>query len=753
MDFSTAFVQATTAYNTFEAPVAAPYIRRSFTAAAGEGRLRIAVCGFYELYINGQRCTKGRLAPYISNPDDLVYYDEYTLALQAGENVIGVWLGNGFQNNPGGYAWEFDKAPYRSAPQLALELTYTDAAGGQQVLLSDTSFRTAPSPLLADDYRFGETYDACRELPGWNEPGFDDSGWQPVIPVRAPRGVLRRCEAEPILVAEERRPVKIWPEDDGFVYDFGVSDAGVCRLTVNAAAGQQIQLRHAEQLLDGRFYLDNCWFPYESRSWDYYKHIVHLDTYTCREGEQSYTPTFVYHGFRYVKVTGITAQQATPELLTYVVMHSALRSRGGFACSDETVNKLQEMTHRSDLSNFYYFPTDCPHREKNGWTADAALSSEQVLINFAAENSYREWLRNICLAQNAEGALPGVVPTGGWGFEWGNGPAWDSVLACLPYFVYVYRGETAMIRESAHAFMAYLHYLTTRADEDGLLHIGLGDWCPVNRQAPDNYQVPLEFTDTLMGMEIARKMAVMFAAVDMLPQRDFARAVEERFRTAIRTKLVDLSTMTVAGNSQSGQALAIYYHVFTPVEARVAFDRLLEMVHAADDHMDVGVLGGRVLFRVLSAYGYSDLALHMITRPDFPSYGNWIARGATTLWEDFFPDTVHSCNHHFWGDISAWFITCLAGIHFNPQEEDVRRVEFRPSFVSALDWAEGWYEAPAGLIRCRWQREGEAIRLQLEVPQGVRAFLSLESGYQLESGIACGAVHSGEYRIVPVATR
>lgn len=123
------------------------------------------------------------------------------------------------------------------------------------------------------------------------------------------------------------------------MYDFGVSDAGVCRLTVNAAAGQQIQLRHAEQLLDGRFYLDNCWFPYESRSWDYYKHIVHLDTYTCREGEQSYTPTFVYHGFRYVKVTGITAQQATPELLTYVVMHSALRSRGGFACSDETVNQ------------------------------------------------------------------------------------------------------------------------------------------------------------------------------------------------------------------------------------------------------------------------------------------------------------------------------------------------------------------------------------------------------------------------------
>lgn len=149
------------------------------------------MCGFYELYINGQRCTKGRLAPYISNPDDLVYYDEYTLALPAGENVIGVWLGNGFQNNPGGYAWEFDKAPYRSAPQLALELTYTDAAGGQQVLLSDTSFRTAPSPLLADDYRFGETYDARRELPAGMSLVSTTAAGSPVIPVRAPRGVLR----------------------------------------------------------------------------------------------------------------------------------------------------------------------------------------------------------------------------------------------------------------------------------------------------------------------------------------------------------------------------------------------------------------------------------------------------------------------------------------------------------------------------------------------------------------------------------
>ena len=147
MAFSDAFIRATEEYTTLERPIPAPYLRRSFTAAAGKASLRVAACGFYELYVNGERCTKGRLAPYISNPDDLVYYDTYELTLCAGENVIGLWLGNGFQNNPGGYIWDFDKAVFRGAPCVAAELTYTAEDGTECTLLSDTSFRTAPSPL------------------------------------------------------------------------------------------------------------------------------------------------------------------------------------------------------------------------------------------------------------------------------------------------------------------------------------------------------------------------------------------------------------------------------------------------------------------------------------------------------------------------------------------------------------------------------------------------------------------------------
>lgn len=199
--------------------------------------------------------------------------------------------------------------------------------------------------------------------------------------------------------------------------------------------------------------------------------------YICKgEGEETYTPSFTYHGFQYVLVTGITPEQATSDLLTYVVMNSDLKERGGFTCSDPTVNTLQELTRRSDLANFYYFPTDCPQREKNGWTADAALSSEHLLLNLSPETSYREWMRNICKAMDDRGALPGIVPTGGWGFHWGNGPAWDNVLLYLPYFVYLYRGDKTILEESAASILRYLHYLTTRVNEEGLIKIGLGDW-------------------------------------------------------------------------------------------------------------------------------------------------------------------------------------------------------------------------------------------------------------------------------------
>lgn len=235
-----------------------------------------------------------------------------------------------------------------------------------------------------------------------------------------------------------------------------------------------------------------------------------------------------------------------------------------------------------------------------------------------------------------------------------------------------------------------------------------------------------------------------------LAQTAFARALSKRWKAAVRKYLIDENTMLAAGNCQTSQAMAIYYNIFEPAERKAAFEQLINLIEEQEYHLDVGVLGGRVLFHVLTDFGYSDLAFSMITRPDYPSYGNWIARGATTLWELFQPegsDRIGSLNHHFWGDISSWFTQALSGIRMAPHGEP-NEVDFCPSFISRLTHAEAFHIAPAGRIASAWERdEDDVIVLTVELPSTMHGVIRLESGYVFEDGLAYKAAESGTYRI------
>lgn len=749
------FIAAGTEYCTLERHVPAPYLRRAFTLESEPESAKILVCGlgFYELFVNGKKITKGALAPYISSPDDLIYYDLYDVKeyLRAGENVVGLILGNGFQNPFGGEVWDFDLVRWRGAPKAALRLDAVLADGTSVKLESDENFKTAPSPIYFDDLRCGEFYDARLEQDGWCSPGFDDSTWKNAIPAPKPRGEALLCDVEPIVVTHEIEPVSITKHGDGYLYDFGVNAAGVCRLTVTGEPGQKIVFEHAEHLKNGKFNAKPLYFEHHS----HYKDYCQKDIYICRGGgKEVYVPSFTYHGFRYVLVHGITEQQATKELLTYLVMNSGLEERGDFECSDSVVNELQKATRRATLANFYYIPTDCPHREKNGWTGDAAVSVEHMLINLSVEKSLSEWLRNIRKAQAETGKLPGIVPTGGWGFVWGNGPAWDCALTYLPYYIYIYRGDKQVLKDNAAAIFRYLHYLSTRIGQDGLVCFGLGDWCPPGR-APDDYKSPLEVTDSIISMDICKKAAFIFDVLGMREQQMFADALASRLRSAIRARLIDFNTMSVLGNCQTSQAMGIYYDVFEEGEKPAAFSRLLEYIDEAGGLMDTGILGARVIFHVLTAHGRSDIAYKMITTDKYPSYGNWIARGATTLWEMFYPDdeNVASLNHHFFGDISSWFIQSITGIRLNPNKNNVNEVHIRPSFIDALSYANGYHIAPAGRIEVKWKRSDSGIDLTVEVPDACSGYIMLENGFVFENETAVKPLSSGTYRIVKRAAK
>ena len=714
------FISATVEYNDIDSHVAAPYMRRSFTLNSEPSYAEISISGlgFYELYINGKNITKGHIAPYISNPDHVCYYDTYDVTglLVGGENVIGVILGNGMNNAPGGAVWDFHTAEFRSSPKMALE--FTARVGDEEIsFIADEQFLTHPSPTLFDDLRLGEIYDARLEIDGWNLPGFDVSGWRPALRAETPRGEIRKCEAEPIAIIKELKPVEIIREGDAFVYDFGVNSAGVPKLTVKGTPGQKITLWHGELLYDGKFHNRNIRFSTKYHS--YYAEYNQTDRFYCSGRADTYVPKFLYHGFRYIKVEGITEEQATKELLTYLVMSSDLKGIGGFRCSDERVNTVYKMIDNANRSNLYYFPTDCPHREKNGWTGDAAMSAEQMILQYDLTKTYSEWLVNIRAAQDGKGASPGIVPTSGWGFAWGSGPTWDQILFRAPYVLYKYRGETQVIRDNAHAMMSYLEFALTKRDERGLIAFGLGDWVPVGKNC-DQYDVPLEFTDTVAVMEMARAAWEMFEAVGYTHNASYADGIYRDLRATVREKLIDLDQMIVKGESQSGQAIGLYYGLFDENEKKRAFEHLLEYIHKKDDTFDCGFIGMHCIFSVLSDFGESELAFKMITRDKFPSYTHLIDEGYTAMPEQFkqFEGANNniSANHHFLGDVSRWFVTKLAGLDI----QDSRTVRIKPCPVDSISFAEAYYDLPLGRAKVRWERGDDGrIKVAYTVPDGV----------------------------------
>jgi len=712
------FICATENYCKLYDYVSAPYIRKEFVVDIfSTAILRICGLGFYELFLNGEKITKGKFAPYISNPDHLIYYDEYDVSklLKQGGNAFGVILGNGFLNNIGGYPWGFDKAYFRSAPVLSLSLEID----GKELFHSDESFKTAPSPIYFDDLRCGEYYDARKEQEGWASYGFDDSDWDCVKKATSPKGKLVKAHADPITIRKEISPVSTMIADGGLIVDFGVNTAGICRLVFQGYEGQKIVLRHGEVLLeDQSLYVKNTCTP------DFDRDMTQKDIFICSGRKDVFEPSFTYHGFRYVFIEGIDLSQIQDFSISMLQLSSNLEKVGEFSCSNEIVNRLQDITLNSDVSNFFYYPTDCPQREKNGWTADAALSCEQMLYNLDCANSLSVWLDNIRCSQRENGQFPGVVPTDEFGYKWGNGPAWDMVIVELPYQIYRFTGEQKVLKDNIESIAKYLSFLQTKINENGLIAFGLPDWCECGQISESLATTPLEVTDTLVSIEICHKAEQIF---NLLHKTEYAQMASEfagQLRKRFRSVWVD-ENLFIKCNTQTAQAKAIDVGIFNGTEKIKAVENLVNLIEKNDRRFQIGVIGARVLFRVLADNGYGDLALEIMTKDGFPSYKYWLDHGATSLWESFNElrensifrkdgERVLSLNHHFWGDISAWFYRYILGINVNPDFEHCNHFEIAPVLFKDIKNAKGSFIRNGnGISIERWEENGKLyLRIQ-----------------------------------------
>ncbi len=735
------FIKASNEYTTYEKIIPAPYLRRAFELdfVPECAKVKIATPGFYELYINGKNITKGALAPYISNPDHMVCYDEYDIAslLKKGKNAVGIILGNGFSNQTV-EKWDFDKCPFRAPVSAALTLSVS-GEGKSLTIDSDESFKVHSSPIIYDMYRNGTHYDARLEIEGWADGDFDDAEWESAMIAPFPKGEIIPCTAHPITARGILKPVSIEKQEDfcyyktyyyggddveitrvksGYLYDFGLNTAGVCRLKIKGERGQKITLRHGERLdADGKFNINTTYFGFDNNK-EYKKYVAdfQMDEYTLKGGEEEiFVPQFTYHGFRYVFVEGITEEQATKDLLDYIILSSDIKKRANFVCSDTTLNTLYDMAINADLSNFHYFMTDCPHREKNGWTGDASVSADQVHLSFDCADSFKLWMRSMRHSQTKEGMLPGIVPTDSWGYEWGNGPMWDSAAINIPYSAYKYDGRLDVFEENAEMIDKYLHYIATRRDKKGLIACGLGDWCQPGRFfTGEPIKSPLELTDSVTTYDTAKKAAFLFGKIGKAEEARYAEGLAAELKTAVRENLIDFETMTAAGNCQTSQVYLIITGIFNADEYERAYKKLIEIINADGRKITTGMIGIRYIFEVLMLGGDMELALELISREDEPSYASIIKRGATALCEALEDRTYNSSeNHHFFGDIIRTFTNYIAGLRPNPNMKNTNELLFSPIIPDSIDFAEAEYKG----ARAGWKRNGESIIAYIDVPE------------------------------------
>ncbi|MBR2043849.1 MAG: family 78 glycoside hydrolase catalytic domain [Clostridia bacterium] len=770
--FSEKFISATKERNTVASHVAAPYMRKTLVLDAVPEELSITVCGlgFYDIFVNGQKITKGLLAPYISNPDDICYYDRYDLTpyVGVGENVIGFILGNGFKNNDGGAVWDFDVAPFTGVPQLAFAVE--GKIGEKKILVeADETVKVKESPIIFDDLRCGVHYDARKEIDGWCEAGFDDSDWDNAYFSERVRGIKRECKAEPIVVrnvveaVEVRKarldktynrhkklivPDRVFSEADyeGYLYDFGINSSGIPLLTVyNTTPGQVIELQQCD-------YINHKGEPSYANVFFYVNGYSQRDIYICKGAEkETFAPSFTYHGFRCSFVTGLREDQAKKDTVKYLECSSDLKERGNFTCSDETLNQLQQMARRSDLANFFYFPNDCPHREKNGWTGDVMVSAEHMLINLKAENSLREYMFNVRAAQNIQGTIPGVVPTGGWGFKWGNGPIWDNVLIEVPYQIYRYTGNIDVLKENVYAIYKYLGYAAGKRNEKGLLCYGLGDWV---KPKGGKDVAPKELVDSIMIYQFAMKSAIVFDLLGKSLEKAYALGLAEELKAAIIEEYIDDEKGVVANGEQTAYVLAITHGMFSKSGNKKAVENLVREIKEYDGMHDCGMIGIRYLFYALSRNGYADLAYELIVSEKVNGYGQFVKKGMTSLPESFSvfdengdPQPWLSLNHHFFGDISHFFISDIAGIRVNDGFKNADNIDIAPNFISALNNAKAYFESVKGRVDAAWERNGNEIKLSLVIPEGIKGEIKLPAGAVFADGSKIKEAVTGDYQV------
>ncbi|MCK5759492.1 MAG: family 78 glycoside hydrolase catalytic domain [Clostridiales bacterium] len=726
----------------------APYFRKAFYLDEKPTDAKLYICGlgYCRAFINGEKCGDDELSTAFTRYDSTALYMTYdvTDSISSGDNVLATVLGNGWYNCFAEDPWNTRQATWRSSPKLIAELHVKFKDGSKKVISSDSSWKSSKGPITYNGIRNGEFYDARLEIQGWNNTRYDVAKWGGVRIVRPPGGELKSFEMQPIRRVMEFKPVKKWQTPDGsWVFDTGQNASGVARIKVEGKAGTEVTIRYSDILEEDGVSVNVKAIGGFIKTGEF-----QTDKYIKKSNKtEEWSPVFVYHGFQYVELKGLDYEPGF-DAVTAVIMNTDFKKRGEFECSDELLNQVQRLCWWSTISNYHSIPTDCPHREKNGWTGDASLSAEQTLINFDPMTAYHKWMDDFQDAQKPNGCIPCVVPSTGWGYGWGNGPDWSSALTLIPWYTYLYCQDVTILENNYETIKKHCDFMLTMA-ENYIVNYGIGDWCPpfegraisVNMSS---FKAPTELTDTAYFYNTADVLSKISTILGFDEDSKKYSELAKKIKASFRKKYFDKDNMTVAGNCQTSTACMIFQGLAEDDEKEALANLLISQIEELDWHLDFGILGNKYVMHTLGDTGHGDIGFRMLSQRTFPSPKRWIDLGATTLWECWNGGGSH--NHHMFSDLSAFMYKFVGGISPVEDAPGFRKINLRPAVDCGLKYAKAWHESLYGLIKCNWQNDDSKISLDLEIPSGTSATLilplkyngSVTDGNELLRGIEAG---------------
>ena len=433
--------------------------------------------------------------------------------------------------------------------------------------------------------------------------------------------------------------------------------------------------------------------------------------------QDRFMPKFNYKGFQFVEISSSAPIELSGENLIAVEMHSDVPATGYWSSSSDLLNKIWEATNSSYLANLFGYPTDCPQREKNGWTGDAHITIETGLYNFDGISVYEKWMNDFCDEQKDNGVLPCIIPTSIWGYDWANGVDWTSAVAIIPWEIYRFYGDTTLLRRMYEPIKKYVSYIESISPEY-LTDWGLGDWVPVRSKSNITLTSSIYYyTD----VHILAKAALLFGYPK---DASYYNTLAQNIKNAINTRFLNPETGIYAEGTQTELAMPLYWGIVPEKDKKKVAARLHQLVEKDNYHLDVGLLGSKALLSALSDNGYAETAYKVASQDTYPSWGYWIKQGATTLHENWRTDVIvdNSYNHIMFGEIGAWLYKGLGGIQIDEKHPGFRHILLKPFFPADMNELTIRYNTPYGWLNINWIRQtNDCIRYTIDIPAGTSA--------------------------------